>query len=326
MSDSTNGERKAVAIDQFGGIEQTKVVTLPMPEVGPDEILIRVQSAGVGVWDPYELQGYFAEIMKQEPTFPYVLGSDGAGTVEEVGKNVSNFKKGDPVYGFSNFDGRTGFYSEYAVVKANSASVMPKGLSLETAGAMPVDAMTALRGLDDTLGLQSGEKIMIFGASGGIGHLALQLAKRMGAQVFAVSSGADGVELAKKLGADAVVDGRKDDVVAAARSFAPDGLDAALVTAGGAAAEKALTALKQGGRVAYPHGVEPEPKVRSDINAKAYDGIPDPKAIAKLNSLIESGGSFEVHVAQSYPLDKASDALKDLKKHYLGKLALRAGG
>ena len=128
---------------------------------------------------------------------------------------------------------------------------------------MPVDAITALRGLDDTLGLKPGESLMIFGASGGIGHLAVQLAKRMGARVLAVASGDDGVALARRLGADAVVDGHKDDVAAAAREFAPDGLDAALLTAGGEAAEKALTALREGGRVAYPNGVEPEPQARS---------------------------------------------------------------
>lgn len=326
MSKTINDSRKAEVIDEFGGVEKIHSQTLPMPEIGADEILIRVESAGIGVWDPYELNGYFAEIMKVEPSFPYIPGSDGAGTVTAVGDGVKKFKEGDRVYGFSNFDGKTGFYTQYAVIKADSASLLPKGLSLETAGAMPVDAMTALRGLDDSLKLKSGETIMIFGASGGIGHLAVQLAKRMGARVFAVASGSDGVDFAKRLGADVAVDGRKDDVIAAAKEFAPDGLDTALVTAGGASTDKALSALKQGGRLAYPHGVEPEPKVRSDIKVTPYDGIPDQKAIEKLNSLIESEGSFEVHVAQSYPLEKANEALKDLNKHYLGKLALKAGG
>jgi NADPH:quinone reductase len=321
MSKSTDGTRKAVAINQFGGIEKMKVQTLPIPKIDSDEILVRVESAGVGVWDTYELEGGFAKIMNVKPTFPYIPGSDGAGTVAAVGKEAGKFKEGDRVYGFSAFDGRTGFYTDYAVVKAEAASLLPKGLSLDTAGAMPVDAMTALRGLDDSLGLKSGESIMIFGASGGIGHLALQLAKRMGARVFAVASGADGVSFAKRLGADAVVDGHKDDVLAAAQEFAPDGLDAALLTAGGKKAEKALTALKKGGKLAYPNGVELESKIRSDIKVTVYDGIPDQKAIDKLNRLIEAG-PFQVHVAHSYPLEEATKALKDLNNHYLGKLAL----
>src|SRR5439155_19169998 len=120
-------------------------------------------------------------------------------------------------------------------------------------------------GLDDSLKLKSGESILIFGASGGIGHLAVQLARRMGARVLAVGSGNDGVALLKRLGADAVVDGHKDDVAAVARQFAPDGLDAALLTAGGKQADRTLQALRDGGRVAYPNGVEPEPKARAGI-------------------------------------------------------------
>src|SRR3984957_2444644 len=279
MSKSTNGTRKVIAIDEFGGIKKMKVQTLSMPEILSDEILVRVESAGVGVWDPLEREGFFAQITNQKPSFPYILGSDGAGTIVAVGKDVSKFKEGDRIYGFSSFDGRTGFYIEYAVVKAGVASLLPPGLSLETAGAMPVDAMTALRGLDDSLHLKSEDSVMIFGASGGIGHLAIQLAKRMGARVFAVASGADGVAFAKRLGANVVVDGRKDDVLAAARAFAPDGLDAALLTAGGEAAEKALTAVKKGGAVAYPHGVELKEAVRSDIKVTVYDGWPDQQSI-----------------------------------------------
>jgi NADPH:quinone reductase len=322
MSSNDKQLRKVVAIDQFGGIEKMKVQTLSIPEILSDEILVRVESAGVGVWDPFEREGFFAQITNQKPSFPYILGSDGAGTIVAVGENVTKFKEGDRIYGFSSFDGRTGFYSEYAVVKADTASLLPPGLSLETAGAMPVDAMTALRGLDDSLHLKSGETVMIFGASGGIGHLALQLAKRMGARVFAVASGADGVAFAKRLGADVVVDGRKDDVVAAARAFAPDGLDTALLTAGGEAAETALTAVKKGGRVAYPHGVELKGTVRSDVKVTDYDGWPDQQAIDKLNRLIELG-QFEVYVAHAYPLEEATEAHKALKTHYLGKLSLR---
>jgi NADPH2:quinone reductase len=133
------------------------------------------------------------------------------------------------------------------------------------------------------------------------------------------------VGLVKKLGADAVVDGHKDDIVIAGHQFAPDGLDAALITAGGPAADKALTALRAGGRVAYPNGVEPEPKPPSGINAKAYDGMPDPQAIEKLNRLVESEGlpPFEVHIARSFPLDQAAEAHRALDEHYLGKLVLQ---
>ena len=322
MTQATQNTMQAVAIDQFGGPENLKPRTLPVPDVGPDEVLIRVEAAGVGVWDPFEREGGFAKMFGNQPRFPYVLGSDGAGTVAAVGERVRRFKVGDRVYGMSLASPKGGFYAEYAAVKADDASLIPGKLTPEQAGAMPVDAMTALRGLDDTLRLKQGESLMIFGASGGIGHLALQLAKRMGARVLAVASGEDGVALARRLGADAVVDGHKDDVAAAARRFAPGGLDAALLTAGGAAAEKALTAMRDGGRVAHPNGVEPEPKAPRGVDVKSYDGMPSPEAIEKLNRLIESG-PFEVHVARTFPLEQAAEAQRALDQHYLGKLALR---
>jgi NADPH:quinone reductase-like Zn-dependent oxidoreductase len=322
MSQTGQNTMQAVAIDRFGGIETLTPRTLPVPEVGPDEVLIRVEAAGVGVWDPFEREGGFAKVYQTHAKFPYVLGTDGAGTVAAVGERVRGFTQGDRVYAISLANPKGGFYAQYAAVKADDVSKIPGKLSTEQAGAMAVDAMTALRGLDDTLGLKAGESVMIFGASGGIGHLAVQLASRMGARAFAVASGDDGVALAKRLGADAVVDGHKADVAAAARQFAPRGLDAALLTAGGEAAERALAAVRDGGRVAYPNGVEPAPKGRPGVTVKAYDGMPSREAIEKLNRLIEAG-PFEVHVARTFPLNRAADAQRALDEHYLGKLALR---
>jgi NADPH:quinone reductase-like Zn-dependent oxidoreductase len=215
-----------------------------------------------------------------------------------------------------------GFYAEYVAVKAGLVSRVPGKLTVEQAGVMPVDAITALIGLDDTLGLKRGESVMVFGAGGGIGHLAVQLAKRMGARVFAVASGGDGVALARRLGADAVVDGRKDGVVDAARSFKPEGIDAALVTAGGVTTDRTLAAVRDGGRVAFPTGVEPEPEARPGLSISRYDGFPTSATIEKLNGLI-AAGPFDVHIAQTYPLDKAAEAQEALNEHYLGKLALR---
>jgi len=313
---------RAAALDRFGGVETIQMKTLPVPEPGPDEVLLRVESAGVGAWDPYEREGEFAKMFGTKPRFPYVLGSDGAGTVAAVGEGVRNLKEGDRAYAVALANPKGGFYAEYAAVKAENASPIPKKLSMEQAGVMPVDALTALRGLDEILQLKQGESVMVFGAGGGIGHLAVQLATRMGARVFAVASGEDGAALAKRLGADAVADGRKDDVEAVARAFAPGGIDAALVTAGGETLERALRAVRDNGRVAHPNGVMPPPKARPSVKVQGYDGEPNPIQIEKLNRLIESG-PFEVHVARTFPLEKAAEAHRELDKHYLGKLALR---
>src|SRR5262249_11585201 len=285
MKQAKNNTMKAVAIDRFGGPETLTLETLPVPEIGPDEVLIRVDSADVAVWDPFEREGGFAKLYGVKPRFPYVLGTDGAGTGEAVGKSVRRFKKGDRVYGVALMNPKGGFYAEYAALNTDSVAHVPDKLTTEQAAVMPCDALTALTGLDDVLDLKPGQALMIFGAGGGIGHLAVQLAKRMGARVLAVASGDDGVALARRLGADAVVNGRKDNVTAAARAFAPGGLDTALMTAGGAAADQALTAVREGGRVAYPNGVEPEPKVRPGLRLSSYDVIVDRGAIDKLNRL-----------------------------------------
>ena len=322
MKQAQNNTMMAVAIDRFGGPETLTLETLPVPEVGPDEVLIHIESADVAVWDPFEREGGFTKLYGIKPRFPHVLGTDGAGTVAAVGKSVGGFKKGDRVYGVAPMNPKGGFYAEYAAVKADNVARVPDKLTTEQAGVMACDALTALTGLDDVLGLKPGEALMIFGAGGGIGHLAVQLANRMGARVLAVASGDDGVALAQRLGADVVVNGRTDDVAAVAQAFAPAGLDAALMTAGGEAADRALSAMREGGRVAYPNGVEPVPKVRPGVRLSNYEVVVDPKTIDKLNRLIEAG-PFEVHVARTFRLDQAAAAHKALEEHYLGKLALR---
>lgn len=321
MRNKSRETMRAVAIDEFGGIEKMKTRELPVPQVATDEILVRVDTAGVGAWDPFEREGGFAKEFGLRTNFPYVLGADGAGTVEEVGDQVHNLKLGDRVYGISLMSPKGGFYAEYAAVKANNAAMIPRALSTRDAGVLAVDGVTALDGLDRTLRLKAGESILILGASGGIGHLAVQLAKRMKARVLAVASGQDGVEFVKRLGADRVIDGRRDDILEAAREFAPKGLDAALLTAGGKAAEQAIAAVREGGRAAYPNGVGDVPQARDGVKVMSYNGEPDPKTFAELNELIDDG-PFEVHIARTFRLEEAAEAHRALESHYLGKLAL----
>jgi len=299
-----------------------KVQTVPIPELADNEVLIRVHTAGVGAWDPFEREGGFIEYIQGEPKFPYVLGSEGAGTVAAVGKNVDSFAEGDEVYASAFLNPKGGTYSQYAVVNSDLVSHIPGDLSIEQAAVFSGDGHTALRGLDDTLKLKPGESIMIFGSSGGIGHLAVQLAKRMGARVFAVASGEDGVELAKSIGADVVVNGREEGVLEAAREFAPEGIDAALITAGGEAANRALSAVRINGRVAYPNGVNPIPDPPHEMSVDAYNGDPDREILERLNDLVEAG-PFEIHIYKTFPLDQAAEAQEALEKHHLGKIALR---
>ena len=148
---------RAVALDKFGGPEALKTQDLPIPQIEAHEVLIRVEAAGVGAWDPYEREGRFVEILQIKPTFPYVLGTDGAGTIAAVGKDVSGFKEGDRVYAAELGNPKGGFYAQYAAVKADNASLIPGNLSIEQAAVLPTDGLTALTGLEKVLGLKAGE-------------------------------------------------------------------------------------------------------------------------------------------------------------------------
>ncbi|MDA4114872.1 MAG: NADP-dependent oxidoreductase [Thaumarchaeota archaeon] len=322
---------RAVAIDRFVGPEILSVSIVPVPEPKPSQILIRVESAGLGIWDVAECQGIIARMQGINPDFPWVLGSEGAGKVVAVGDQVSEFRRGDSVYGLNwGTNPKRGFFAEYTALDAAWASPIPSNLSTEQAGALMIDGATGLRGLDEILGLKQGEKLMVFGASGGIGHLAVQLATRMGAHVFAIASGEDGVALAQRLGAEGAVEGHHGDIVASAREFAPEGFDAALFTAGGDAADRALTTMRDGGRAATPGGPQVALKVPSTVRLLSYNdreywkkGL-DLELIGKLNELVDAG-PFEVHLGKTFPLDQVVDAHQALSSHYLGRLALLPG-
>jgi len=317
MSPSIPQAMKAAAIDRFGGPEVFRVQSLPVPKPRGNELLIQLDTAGIGVWDPEVREG---ELMSGErPRFPQVIGNDGAGTVVAVGDKVRRFSVGARVYAYTM---KGGFYAEYVTVAEDEAAPVPPAMTAQEAGALGADGITALRGLDDQLRLQRGETLIVLGASGGIGHIAVQLAKRMGARVFAVASGADGVELVRRLGAEEAVDGRHDDVVTAARAFAPSGFDAALVLAGGPDIARALATVRRGARIAYPNGVEPTPEGPEGTSAIAYDGVPSAEAFDRLNRII-GASPFHVEIGRIYRLEDAESAHRELGRHHLGKLAFK---
>ncbi len=316
MQASIPQQMKAAAFDHVGGPEVLHTETLPVPELKPWQVLVRLDSAGIGVWDPAVRAGEF-ELGRSG--FPRVIGNDGAGEVVAVGDEVERFQVGDRVYAYS-FEG--GFYAEYVALAEYEIAPIPAGLSADEAGALGADGVTALRGLEDQLHLAPGQTLMVYGASGGIGHLAVQLAERMGARVLAVASGRDGVELVRRLGADAAVDGKRDDVARAVRDFAPDGLDAALVLAHGESLAPALALVRGGGRVAHPNGVEPAPRPPEGVTLLAYDGEPGRDVLERLNQLVAEG-PFHVELGRVYRLEDAAQAHREIGRHHLGKLAFR---
>jgi NADPH2:quinone reductase len=310
---------RAAAIDQGGDSKVLTLHTLPVPKPDANEVLIAVSTAGVGIWD-ISIRRHPDEI--QHSSFPLVLGTDGAGTIAAIGSNVHGFKLGDQVYAYSWDNPKGGFYAQYVAVPDERVGHVPKGLSLTDAGAIGTTALTALQGIDDALHLKSGQAVIIHGASGGVGGLAIEFAKMRGARVLATASGEDGATFVKRLGADAVVDSRNGDIVAAAHNFSPGGIDAVLALAGGESLERCIDTLRPGGRIAFPNGVTP-PQKRPGISPIAYDAVAGTAEFERLNQAIQQA-HLQVPIAAEYPLADAAKAQDRLQAgHILGKIVLR---
>ena len=311
---------RAAAIDRFGGPAVLKLHTLPVPSIDSDEVLIKLHTSGVGGWDADMRGGWWPF---GQPRFPMVLGSDGSGTVVTVGSRVRRFKVGDKVYAFKWEIGKGGFYAEYVAVPAKYTAHIPEPLDLQHAGAIPVTGLTALQGIDDALHLKKGQSIIIHGASGGVGTMAVQFAKLRGARVLAIASGRDGIALARRLGADSVIDGQNENIADTAREFAPEGVDCVLAFAG-KKVDECLKALRRGGLLAYPNGVEPSPRKRKGLRVITYDGVAGVREFEKLNRAIEAG-PIKVPIAGVYPLVQASEAHQHVAGHVVGKIVLKIG-
>src|SRR3984893_16742000 len=188
---------RAAAIDRFGGPEVLSIHSLPVPVPDAREVLITVDTAGVGGWDADMREGW-------SPTghthFPLVLGTDGSGTIAAAGSLIRRLKVSDRVYAYSFDNPKGGFYAEYVAVLAERVAHIPKRLDLEQAGAIPTTGLTALQGIDDALHKKRGQSVIIHGAAGGVGSLALQFAKLRGARLLATASGEGGLSLARRVG------------------------------------------------------------------------------------------------------------------------------
>ena len=198
---------KAVVFESYGQPEVLKIREIEKPEVPDDAVLVRVHASSINIAEWYSMTGLLIgrilsrELFKPKDTR---LGADFAGVVEAVGKSVTDFKPGDEVFG-----GRSGAYAEYVSVK-NAIALKPANVTFEEAASVPTAGITALQGLRDHGKIQPGQKVLIHGASGGVGSFAIQIAKALGADVTAVCS-TNNVEHARRLGADHVIDYTKED-------------------------------------------------------------------------------------------------------------------
>jgi len=314
---SVPGTMKAAAIDRFGGPEVLTLHTLPVPTPGRQEVLIALHVAGVGIWDASIRDGSWR--LSSRPKFPLVPGTDGAGIIVAKGAGVRRFRIGEGVYATK----LGGFYAEYVAVNEQYVSRIPEPLDMLQAGAAAATGLTALQGIDDALRVKKGETLLIFGASGAVGTLAVQFAKRRRVRVLATASGRGAASLVQDLGADAVIDPRKTSFIEQLRLLIDGGLDAVLALAGGEALEQCLDHVRAGGRVAYPNGVEPEPRRRPAIRLTAYDGEAGPREFIRLQRAVWKS-KLRVPIARAYPLSQAPKSHVRLERgHILGRIVLR---
>jgi NADPH:quinone reductase-like Zn-dependent oxidoreductase len=311
---------RAAAIDKFGPPSVIKLHELPVPRPGAGEVLIALRGAEVGEWDESIRDGSWK--VRKRAKYPMVLGTDGAGVVVAKGKHVRRYRVGDRVWGYMPGNPKGGFYSEYIAINEKKTGHVPDRLELLQAGAGAVTALTALQGIDDTLHVRKGETVLVFGASGAVGTLAVQFAKRHGARVIGTASGKRARTLVRRLGAVAVIDARSDAAIEQLRDLAPDGIDAVLALAGGDELERCLDFVREGGRVAHPNGIEPEPKRRRKFRIDAYDAEPGPREFARLARAVDEA-RLRVPIDAVYPLARAADAHRRLNKKVLGRIALR---
>ena len=231
---------KAFLIDRYGKNETGRIDDVPAPALRDDDVLIRVHAASVNALDTKIRRGEFKVILPYR--LPLILGNDLAGTVERVGAGVSQFKPGDEVYARPD-DDRIGTFAEFIAVSAASVALKPDNLTMVEAASLPLVALTAWQALVETAQLKPGQKVFIQAGSGGVGTVAIQLAKHLGAFVATTTSTAN-VAWVKDLGADVVIDYRQQDFATALRDY-----DVVLNSLGKDELERSLQILKPGGHL-----------------------------------------------------------------------------
>ena len=306
---------KAVVLREYGGTSALHYEEAPRPEPKADEVLIRVVAASVNPVDVAIRSGKYAEYF--HTTLPLIPGMDAAGVVEKAGSKISTLKAGDPVYAFFTLRGEGG-YAEFALAKENEVARRPSSITHEQAAAVPAAGSTAWQALVDAAKLSEGQTVLIHGGSGGVGHMAIQIAKARGARVIATASTAN-QEFLKKLGADQAIDYTKtkfEDVV--------KDVDVVLDAVGGDTLTRSYGVVKKGG-IIVTIADEPDQTTLDahGIRGVAISAAPKSETFAQLTRLIEDKKLTPV-VTQVFPLSEVAKAQDQIAtRHTRGKVVLR---
>lgn len=306
---------KAIVLHEYGSPEKLKYEDAPRPEPKDDEVLIRVLAASINPVDAAIRTGKYAQYFHTE--LPLIPGMDAAGVVEKAGSKITKLKAGDPVYAFFTLEGEGG-YAEFVVAKENEVSPKPKTISFEEAAAVPAAGSTAWQALIDAAHLCAGQTVLIHGGSGGVGHMAIQIAKAQGARVIATASTAN-QDFLKQMGADVAIDYTKTKF----EDMAHD-VDVVLDAVGGETLKRSYGMVKRGGVVVTIAGAPDQAKLEvRGIRGVAISSAPKTKTFTALTQLIDAGKLKPV-VTQTFPLAQAAEAQKQIAtRHTRGKIVLR---
>ena len=306
---------KAVEIHRYGGPDELKYEDAPVPAINPDDVLVRIHASGVNPIDWKIRQG--APRSGDQPPLPRILGWDFSGVIEKVGNEVTGFKPGDEVYGRPDIP-RNGTYAEYIAVRAGVIARKPATIDHKAAAGVALAGLTAWQALFEHGGLTSGQRVLINGASGGVGTFAVQFAKWKDAYVIGTASGTN-VLFLEELGADEVIDYTKGDFTEKLND-----IDVVLDTRGGKAQEQLLKVLKPGGILVSIVGISDADTIKAKgLRSAAFMAESRPNELIQIAELIDAGVVIPV-ISRIFPLQDAAEAHRlGEKGHTRGKIVLQ---
>jgi NADPH:quinone reductase-like Zn-dependent oxidoreductase len=291
---------RVIRQETLGGPDVLELVMVPRPDPGPTELLVRVAAAGV---NPVDWKVRARGGLLGEP--PFTVGWDVAGVVEEVGFGVTRFVPGDRIFGMPRFPREAAAYAEYVTSPSRQLARIPDELGDVEAGGLPLAGLTAWQALVETADVQPGQRVLILAAAGGVGHLAVQIAKARGAYVIGTARSAKHSFLTE-LGADETIDYTKEAVEECVRD-----VHVVLDLVGGEESERALPSLRDGGIfIAVPSGTGVEPLRELAKGRVRVTGIlvePDRVGMEAIAGLVETG-ALRPHVSRTFPLEQAARA------------------
>lgn len=310
---------KAIVVPEFTNPPTLRYEEVAKPSIGADEVLVRVRATSVNPVDVYICTGAAQSWLNLK--LPLVPGLDFAGVVEAVGEDVREVKVGEEVYSYSPLQ-RCGAFAEYLAVSAQIVAPKSPKLSFEEAASLPVVALTAWQVLFEAAGLKEGQKVLIHSAAGGVGTMAVQLAKAHGAMVYGTASAAN-IPFLQELGVDMPIDYTSTPFEQVAKE-----VDVVFDMVGGETAIRSFQVLKPGGILVSIVGAGANPEILQEAEKRgaryAYVLVrPDRAQLIELNKLIEAGKLRPI-IAKTFPLAQASEALAQVAtRHTRGKVVMQ---